>query len=194
MTKAMIELTLRVANSIGEVAAPAWDACANAPAPVRGNGGGVSCAGFRQDTNLTDQYNPFISHDFLSALELSQSVRARAGWYGRARQNTNRGALMRFRIPFIAGVTGLVAAIWAAQGFAALPPQYDRWNEFAAIANDSSIPRKLGLHTERVKLLRTAILPEMVAWTVCRDTAVSALPIKSQAAVGAARYQPCTPT
>jgi hypothetical protein len=60
---------------------------------------------------------------------------------------------MRFRIPLIAGVTGLVAAIWAAQGFAALPPQYDRWNEFAAIANDGSIPRKLGLHSlaERIE-------------------------------------------
>jgi predicted N-acyltransferase len=83
MTKAMIELTLRVANSIDEVAAEAWDACANPPLPVRGNGGrGGPCAGplGEQEANLTDQYNPFISHDFLSALELSQSVRARAGW------------------------------------------------------------------------------------------------------------------
>ena len=81
MTKAMIELTLRVANSIGEVAAAAWDACANPSSPVRGNGGGP-CAGSpdAHETNLTDTYNPFISHDFLSALELSQSVRARAGW------------------------------------------------------------------------------------------------------------------
>src|ERR671936_3165748 len=83
MTKAMIELTLRVANSIGEVAAEAWDACANPPSPVRSNGGrGGPCAGplDQQEANLTDQYNPFISHDFLSALELSQSVRARTGW------------------------------------------------------------------------------------------------------------------
>src|SRR5262249_19797651 len=28
----------------------------------------------------TSAYNPFISHDFLSALELSGSVRARVGW------------------------------------------------------------------------------------------------------------------
>ena len=83
MTKAMIELTLRVANSVGEVAAAAWDACANPPLLVHGNnGGGGTCAGLRggQEANLTSQYNPFISHDFLSALELSQSVRARAGW------------------------------------------------------------------------------------------------------------------
>jgi predicted N-acyltransferase len=83
MTKAMIELTLRVANSIGEVAREAWDACANPPSPLRGNGGhGGLCAGpaDAQRVNLTDQYNPFISHDFLSALELSKSVRARVGW------------------------------------------------------------------------------------------------------------------
>jgi predicted N-acyltransferase len=82
MTKAMIELTLRVANSIGEVAAEAWDACANPPSPVRGNGGSGPCPGSpdTQEANLTEAYNPFISHDFLSALELSQSVRARAGW------------------------------------------------------------------------------------------------------------------
>src|SRR5256885_300051 len=82
MTKAMIELPLRVANSIGEVAAAAWDACANPPLSVRGNGGVGTCAALPggQEANLTSQYNPFISHDFLSALELSQSVRARTGW------------------------------------------------------------------------------------------------------------------
>jgi len=36
----MIELTLRVANSVGEVAAAAWDACANPPLLVHGNNGG----------------------------------------------------------------------------------------------------------------------------------------------------------
>jgi predicted N-acyltransferase len=80
MTKAMIELTLRVANSIGEVAREAWDACANPPSPLRGNGGHCAGPADAQQVNLTDQYNPFISHDFLSALELSKSVRARAGW------------------------------------------------------------------------------------------------------------------
>ena len=82
MTKAMIELTLRVANSIDEVAAEAWDACANPAWPDRGNGAGSACpaAANRQSSALGDRYNPFISHDFLSALELSQSVRARTGW------------------------------------------------------------------------------------------------------------------
>src|SRR5437899_10175483 len=78
----MIELTLRVANSIGDVAAEAWDACANPAWPDRGNGAGSPCptAANLQSSALGDRYNPFISHDFLSALEQSQSVRARAGW------------------------------------------------------------------------------------------------------------------
>src|SRR5215467_11323517 len=59
----MIELTLRVANSIGNVAGGPCPAPASAQTPVLG-----------------DRYNPFISHDFLSALEVSQSVRARVGW------------------------------------------------------------------------------------------------------------------
>src|SRR5262245_15429110 len=64
-----IELSLRVANSIGDVGAEAWDACAN-PAD----------ANRRPETALGCNYNPFISHDFLSSLEESESVRARAGW------------------------------------------------------------------------------------------------------------------
>src|ERR1700745_3844337 len=78
----MIELTLRVANSIGEVAPEAWDACANPAWPDRGNGAGSPCPAPAnlQSSALGDRYNPFISHDFLSALELSQSVPARTGW------------------------------------------------------------------------------------------------------------------
>src|SRR5262249_43764074 len=57
-------ITLRVINAIGDVTPAAWDACAN-PALE---------AGAKPD------YNPFISHDFLSSLELSGAVRNRAGW------------------------------------------------------------------------------------------------------------------
>src|SRR5437899_5428686 len=78
----MIELTLRVANSIGDVAAEAWDASANPAWPDRGNGACGPCPvpANLHSSALGDRYNPFISHDFLSALELSQSVRARTGW------------------------------------------------------------------------------------------------------------------
>src|SRR5437868_8530528 len=58
------DITLRVVNAINDVTPAAWDACAN-PAPVPG---------------AAPDYNPFISHDFLSALELSGSVRNRSGW------------------------------------------------------------------------------------------------------------------
>src|SRR5947207_9822048 len=58
------EITLRVVNAIGDVTPAAWDACAN-PAPSPG---------------AAPDYNPFISHDFLSSLELSGSVRNCAGW------------------------------------------------------------------------------------------------------------------
>src|SRR5712672_2958258 len=58
------DITLRVANAIGDIAAEAWDACAN---PNR-------------DDASSPTYNPFISHDFLSSLELSGSVRTRTGW------------------------------------------------------------------------------------------------------------------
>jgi predicted N-acyltransferase len=79
---ASTELILRVANSIGDIAAEAWDACANPgfsdsenqsydPKCNATNGRGSS---------LGTGYNPFISHDFLSSLESSDSVRARIGW------------------------------------------------------------------------------------------------------------------
>src|SRR5215471_11848205 len=58
------EITLRVTNAIGDVAAEAWNACAN-PAS---NGASAP------------YYNPFVCHDFLSALELSGSARGRTGW------------------------------------------------------------------------------------------------------------------
>jgi predicted N-acyltransferase len=58
------EITLRVVNAIVDVTPASWDACAN-PAPEGG---------------ADPDYNPFISHDFLSSLELSGSVRNRAGW------------------------------------------------------------------------------------------------------------------
>jgi predicted N-acyltransferase len=66
---ASIELTLRIAKSIGDVSADAWDACAN-----------PSAMSVCQLSTLANEYNPFISHAFLSSLEASNSVRARAGW------------------------------------------------------------------------------------------------------------------
>src|SRR3974390_2740922 len=56
-------LRIRVLPSIGDLPAATWDACANP--------GGHLTPG---------QYNPFISHDFLSSLEISGSAVGRTGW------------------------------------------------------------------------------------------------------------------
>ena len=64
MTKA---LTVRTVQAIAEVAAGAWDACANPPAPGDGAPDG-------------ERFNPFIAHAFLLALEQSRSVGGRSGW------------------------------------------------------------------------------------------------------------------
>jgi predicted N-acyltransferase len=70
-----------VVPAIAEVDAAAWDACASlpstpAPAPA--------CAGATaSDAEVKAQistYNPFISYDFLHALEASGSATARTGW------------------------------------------------------------------------------------------------------------------
>jgi uncharacterized protein len=77
------ELILRVANSIGEVSAEAWDACANPTGPAQSNAAGANLdpvPSSPPSCTSAGPYNPFISHDFLSALERSNSVRARAGW------------------------------------------------------------------------------------------------------------------
>src|SRR5258708_1174086 len=84
------EITLRVANAITEIERTAWDACAN---PQLNQLGGIlggdlqpgsqDCTGAPPDAagSVADtEYNPFISHDFLSALERSGSVGSRTGW------------------------------------------------------------------------------------------------------------------
>jgi predicted N-acyltransferase len=83
------EITLRVANALTDIERAAWDACANPrnelehalggdlrPAPQDCAGAPAEAAALVSDT----EYNPFISHDFLSALERSGSVRNRTGW------------------------------------------------------------------------------------------------------------------
>jgi predicted N-acyltransferase len=66
---AATEITLRVAGAITDIAREAWDACANPPAMPA-----------TETTMSGAEYNPFISHDFLSSLELSGSVCHRTGW------------------------------------------------------------------------------------------------------------------
>lgn len=53
------EIVVSVREAMADIAAPAWDACANPDA---------------------EQYNPFLSHAFLRALEESGCATARTGW------------------------------------------------------------------------------------------------------------------
>jgi predicted N-acyltransferase len=64
---AMTELHISVVGAIDEISADAWDACAN---PVAGD----------HNSHQETVYNPFVSHDFLSAIEKSHSVGGRTGW------------------------------------------------------------------------------------------------------------------
>ena len=61
-----VELNIRIASSLTEIPAAVWDACAGAPSTELSTRG--------------QPPNPFVSHAFLSALEQSKSVGARAGW------------------------------------------------------------------------------------------------------------------
>jgi predicted N-acyltransferase len=66
-TTTMTELHISVAGAIDELDAAAWDACANPIPDVHGK-------------HQEIVYNPFVSRDFLWALEESNSVGARTGW------------------------------------------------------------------------------------------------------------------
>jgi uncharacterized protein len=70
------ELRVHAVGSIGQVPAAEWNACANPYAPNAGNAIATSLPAEDQE----NVYNPFISHDFLSALEESGSVGERSGW------------------------------------------------------------------------------------------------------------------
>ncbi len=63
------DATLRVIASLRDIRREDWDACANPPS---GDGG----AGWETE------YNPFLSHDFLWALEESGSATRKTGWLG----------------------------------------------------------------------------------------------------------------
>jgi len=83
-----IELRIRIAQSLAEVPAAAWDACAGGGSDA--SGGDASTVKLISEDNLSPNlstrgkaYNPFITHDFLSSLEVSDSVGGRTGWQPR---------------------------------------------------------------------------------------------------------------
>jgi predicted N-acyltransferase len=72
-----LELTLRVAHSIHEIGTETWDACANSGS----------------------EYNPFVTHAFLGALETSKSVGARAGWQPMHLLASNEQGILHGAVP-----------------------------------------------------------------------------------------------
>ena len=70
--------TLHVATSIEAIGREAWDACAN-PATRDAPSAAVAADGDEPDVE-GQAYNPFVSYDFLHALERSGSVGGRSGW------------------------------------------------------------------------------------------------------------------
>ncbi|CAH1648787.1 N-acetyltransferase [Hyphomicrobiales bacterium] len=68
-------LSLRVATSLMAVPAGAWNACANPHALLDA----VSVSSASADA-APDRDNPFVSHEFLSALEESGCIGGRSGW------------------------------------------------------------------------------------------------------------------
>jgi predicted N-acyltransferase len=84
------ELRIRIAQSLAEVPAAAWDACASGNDGA--NAGEAIAPAVKQthEDNLSAKLstrgqgnNPFVSHDFLSSLETSFSVGPRTGWQPR---------------------------------------------------------------------------------------------------------------
>src|ERR1700716_3067084 len=87
-------LAIRVAPGLRQVAAEAWNMCAqdssiiprdSKPLPSSTPAISEPSPTQRQPSDLAriDAYNPFISHEFLSALEDSGSVGGRTGWQPR---------------------------------------------------------------------------------------------------------------
>jgi len=88
--------TVHIVQSMREIDAAEWDACANpkqqdrsasAPAQDRPAGAGgdfaldvAAVCEPDQSKHEIERFNPFVTHAFLNALETSQSVTSRAGW------------------------------------------------------------------------------------------------------------------
>ncbi len=84
-----VELRISVVDRIDDVSKADWDACAN-PQPAPGEGAQATSAHPESEPRpgrasaepgCGFAYNPFVSHDFLSALEESKSVGGRTGWH-----------------------------------------------------------------------------------------------------------------
>jgi uncharacterized protein len=78
------KITLEAVSSISQVPAEDWNACANPTPDIHRLNGLDPQASSRTATtscaSSASGYNPFVSHEFFSALEASGSACARTGW------------------------------------------------------------------------------------------------------------------
>ena len=78
------EITLEAVSSISQIPAEDWNACANPTPDIHSFNGLDTLASSNATTDScagsTSRYNPFVSHEFFSALEASGSACARTGW------------------------------------------------------------------------------------------------------------------
>ncbi|HEX5213786.1 MAG TPA: GNAT family N-acetyltransferase [Pseudolabrys sp.] len=86
----MTDIELRIAQSLAEVPAAAWDACAAGSDLANGSPALAPAVKLTSEDNLSPDLatrgqvdNPFITHNFLSSLEASNSVGGRTGWQPR---------------------------------------------------------------------------------------------------------------
>src|ERR1039457_7072292 len=82
-----IDLRIRIAQSLAEVPAAAWDTCAGGHDNASAGEAIAPAVNPTHEDNSSPRLstrgqvdNPFISHDFLSSLEASFSVGPRTGW------------------------------------------------------------------------------------------------------------------
>jgi uncharacterized protein len=85
-----LDLRIRIAQSLAEVPAAAWDACAGGHDNASASEAIAPAVKLTHEDSLSAKLstreqvgNPFISHDFLSSLEASFSVGPRTGWQPR---------------------------------------------------------------------------------------------------------------
>ena len=78
------DIELRAVPSVTDVAAVAWDACANPPKAAPASDAESSQNASADSPGIVKRaYNPFLRHAFFEALELSRSACPRTGWAGR---------------------------------------------------------------------------------------------------------------
>ena len=80
-----IDLRIRITQSLAEVPAAAWDACAGGNDNVSASEAIAPAVKLTHEDRSTREQvgDPFITHDFLSSLEASFSVGPRTGWQPR---------------------------------------------------------------------------------------------------------------